>query len=44
MNFLLFAPLVRDCAITIRRGAEKLKRGALHKISAKLEGGSKKNH
>ena len=28
----------RDCAIIIRRGAEKLEGGALHKIAAKIGG------
>ena len=37
----LFIPLLRDCAIIIRRGgggAEKLEEGALHKIPAKMGG------
>ena len=29
----------RDCAIIIRRGAEKLEGGALHRIAAKVGGG-----
>ena len=32
---------VRDCAIIIRRGAEKLEGGALHKIAARIGGGLK---
>ena len=30
---------IRDCAIIIRRGAEKLEGGALHRIAAKVGGG-----
>ena len=30
--------IVTDCAIIIRRGAEKLEGGALHKIAAKIGG------
>ena len=29
---------IRDCAIIIRRGAEKLEGGALHKIAVKIGG------
>ena len=32
---------VRDCAIIIRRGGLKPEGGALHKIAAKIGGGSK---
>ena len=33
---------MRDCAIIIRRGAEKLEGGALHKIAAKIGGAQSK--
>ena len=33
---------VRDCAIIIRRGAEKLEGGALHKIAARIGGAQSK--
>ena len=31
---------LKDCAIIIRRGAEKLEGGPLHKIAAKMGGGA----
>ena len=34
IHFITF----RDCAIIIRRGAENLEGGALHKIAAKIGG------
>ena len=34
--------LLRDCAIIIRRGAEKQGGGALHKIAAKIGGAQSK--
>ena len=31
--------MLRDCAIIIRRGGPKTRRGALHKIATKIGGG-----